>query len=64
MDNNEVIIMSATLAAQGPTGPQGPKGDPGYLVFEIQGNNLVLIENTKGMVFVINSDGQLIMEVN
>lgn len=55
--------MSATLSSQGPTGPQGPKGDPGYLVFEIQGNDLVLIENTKGMVFVIRN-GQLIMEVN
>jgi hypothetical protein len=62
MDNN-VVIMSATLSSQGPTGPQGPKGDPGYLVFEIQGNDLVLIENTKGMVFVIRN-GQLIMEVN
>jgi len=60
--DNDVVIVSATLAAQGPTGPQGPKGDPGYLVFEIQNGNLVLIENTKGMVFVIR-DGQLIMEV-
>lgn len=63
MDNNEVMIVSATLSSQGPTGPQGPKGDPGYMVFEIKNGCLILNGNTKEMTFEIENKC-LVMEVN
>lgn len=62
--NNEVVILNATLASQGPTGPRGPKGDVGFLQFEIRDGDLILINETpKEMNFII-VNGNLIMEVN
>ena len=62
MDNNN--NFNVVLSLQGPTGPKGDKGDPGYLVFEIQGNNLIIKQNVdSGLTFVIVNN-QLIMEVN
>lgn len=54
MDNNEVIIMSATLAAQGPTGPVGPRGEPAFIKFNIDANgNLIVDEVYENYIFVI-----------
>lgn len=53
MDNNEVIIVSATLAAQGPTGPVGPRGEPAFIKFNIIDGNLIVDELYDDFTFVI-----------
>ena len=61
MDN---ATFNVVMSVQGPTGPKGDKGDPGYVTFEIQGNNLIIKQNIdSGLTFVIVNN-HLIMEVN